>query len=77
MGGQVIHDHNVAGLERRHQDLIEVGQKRVAVYGAIEQPGRGQASDPQPCDEGAGLPVMMRRVVVNARAAAAPAIAAE
>ena len=38
-----IHHHDVVGLERRDEDLIEVGQKRVAVHRPIGQAGRGQA----------------------------------
>ena len=77
MGGQVIHHDDVAGLERRDEDLIEVGEKTVPVHRPLEQPGRGQAGDPQRPHERAGLPVMMRRVIVHARPAPAPAVAPE
>ena len=75
MGGQVIHHHDVAGLERRDQDLIEIGQKRVTIHRPIEQAWRGESGNPQRRHERAGLPVMMRCVIVDARAAAAPAVA--
>lgn len=75
MGAQVVRHDDVADVERRDQDLIEVGEKTVAVHGPIEQSRRGKAGDPQRPDERTGLPVMMRRVIVDARAAAAPAVA--
>ena len=77
MGGQVIHHDDVADVERRDEDLVKVGEKAVPVHRPIEQPGRGQAGDPQRPHERAGLPVMMRRVIVHARAAPAPAVAPE
>ena len=75
MGAQVVHHEDVAGLKRRDEDLVEVGEKTVPVHRSIEQPRRGQAGHPQCPHECAGLPVMMRRMIVDARAAPTPAVA--
>ena len=77
MGAQVVHHDNVAGLERRDEDLVEVGEKTVAVHRPIEQPRRREACDPQRPHERTGLPVMVGCVIVDARAASAPAVAPE
>jgi hypothetical protein len=52
----VEHDH-VAGLERRHQDLLDVGEKRGIVDRPIEDRGRGEPVDAKACDDGVGLPM--------------------
>ena len=75
MGAQVIHHDDVAGLERRDEDLVEVGEKTVPVHRPVEEPRRGQARDPQRPHERTGLPVMVRRMIVDARAAPTPAVA--
>jgi len=75
MGTQVVHHDDVVGPERGDEDLIEVGEKTVPVHRPIEQSRRSQASHPQRRDERAGLPVLMRRVVVDAGATATAAVA--
>jgi hypothetical protein len=77
MGPEVIHHDDVPSLQRRRQDLIEIGEERVAVHRSVEEAGRGQALHAQGRDEGAGLPMMVRRVIMDARAATAPTVAPE
>ena len=77
MRGEVVRDHDVAGLERGHQDLFDVGQKGVAVHRAIDDAGGRQAGDPQARDEGARLPAGHWRVVMDADPVRAAAIAPE
>lgn len=72
---QVVHHHDVVGPERRDEDLIEIGEERVPVHRPVEEAGGGQALHAQGGHERAGLPMMMGRVIVDARAAATPAIA--
>jgi hypothetical protein len=75
MGAQVVHHDDIAGSKRRGQHLIEVGEKRVAVHRPIEQAGSDQALHTQGGDEGAGLPMLVGRMIVDARATATPAVA--
>ena len=74
---QVVEDDDVAVLQRRHQDLLDVGQEARIVDGAIEHRGCAQAVRPQPQDDRVRLPVAARRVIVEARASETPTIAAE
>jgi hypothetical protein len=60
-------------LERSDEHLVEVGD--VTVHPAIKESVRGHAGDPERGHEGPG--VMMRRVVMDAGAAAPAAKAAE
>ena len=74
---QVVEYDDVATLQRRHQDLLDVGQEARIVDGAIEYRGRGQAVRPQPHDDRVRLPVTARCVIVEARAPETPTIAAK
>jgi hypothetical protein len=74
---EVIEDHDVARAQRRHQDLLDVGEKRRMVDRAIEH-GRGAES--VAAERGhnrMGLPMAARRVIAEARAARTPAIPSE
>jgi hypothetical protein len=37
---EVIHDHQITGMERRPKDLFDIGPEPLAVDRAIQQPGR-------------------------------------
>lgn len=56
MRGEVVSDDDVACREGRDQELLDVGEKRVAVHGAIDDAGRGQSRDAQARDKRARLP---------------------
>jgi hypothetical protein len=43
VAGEVVHDHDVARNERRHQNLIDIGVEAFAVDRAVEQAGRFDA----------------------------------
>jgi hypothetical protein len=74
---QVIEDDDVARAQRRDQHLLDVGQKAGIVDGPIEDGGRVQPIRPQAHDDGVGLPMPARRVIVEPHAAATPPIATE
>ena len=76
MRGEVVSDDDVAWRERRDQDLLNVGEKTVAVHGAIDDAGRGQPRDAQARDKRARLPARQRRMIADAIAARAAAISA-
>lgn len=72
----VEHDH-IAGAQRGHQHLFDIGEKRCAVDRAVEHRGRRQSVQAQSGDDGVRLPMTAWRVIVQARAARAAPIAAE
>ena len=63
---------NVAGLQGRHQDLVDVGAEALAIDRAVEDPRGGQPRDPQRGEKRAGLPAPAG--VVDARATWCPAV---
>jgi hypothetical protein len=60
MGRQIVHDDDIAGLERRDEQLLHIGKEGNAVHGAVEHHGGGHAREPECADEGGGLPVSVR-----------------
>ena len=62
------------GCRGGHEDLFDIGEEARPVDGAVEDPGRGQASHPQRCEKRTGLPPGARRVVVDAGPAEGPTI---
>ena len=59
VGGQVVHDDDVAWGQRRRQHLFDIGQEGGAVHGSVEHHGGGHALEPERADEGGGLPMSM------------------
>ena len=43
---EVIGDDDVPGMQGGHEDLFDIGEEARPVDGAVEDPGRGQASHP-------------------------------
>ena len=54
---EIVHDDEVARLERRDEDLFDIGAKFLAVDRAVEDARRGEAVVAQSGDERRGLPV--------------------
>lgn len=75
--GQVVEDDDIAGAERRDEDLLDVGEKRGIVDRAVEDRGRSQPIDAEPRDNRVGLPVAARRVIAQAYAPRTPPVAAQ
>jgi len=74
--GQVVHDDDVAGGERRRQDLLDVREEAGAIDRTIKHGGRGEAGDAQRAEKRGRVPAPIRRVVGDPCAVEAPAIAA-
>ncbi|NOT27785.1 MAG: hypothetical protein HOP16_16990 [Acidobacteria bacterium] len=74
---QIVEHHDVPGLERRDQDLLDVGEKRRIVDRALEHRGRAQALDPYRGDNRVRLPVATRRVIPEPEPAQTPTVAAQ
>ena len=60
VGGQVIHDNDVAGAEGWGQAFFDMGFKYVAVHRAIDDQGRGDLVVAQAGDEVFRFPMPMR-----------------
>ena len=77
VGCEIVRDHDVAGLQGRHEDLFDVGEETGPVHRAIEDPRGGEPGHPQRGDESAGLPPALGRVIGDALAARRAAIPPE
>jgi len=74
---EVIEDHDIAWPERRHEYLLDVGEKRGIVDRSVEDRRRVQAIPPQRGNDRVRLPVTAGRVIAEPQAARAPPIASE
>ena len=75
MDREVIEHHDVAGAQRRDQDLFDVGAEGRIVDRSIKNRRRAQPLEPQRGDHRVRLPMATRGVIVQpdaARAAAVP-----
>ncbi len=72
--GQIVHDDDIAGFQRRRQNLLHIGHEGSAMHGAIEHQGRGHPFQPERADEGGGLPVPVGNRRPAAFAAPRPSI---
>ena len=60
VGGQVVHDDDIAGGQGRREGLLDTGQEALAVDSAVEDAGRGDPVVAQRSQEGRGLPMAVR-----------------
>jgi len=75
--GEVVEHHHIARAQRRHQDLVDVGEKRRMVDRPVEH-GRGpEAVEAQGRDDRVRLPMTAGRVIAEAGAAQAAAVTAQ
>ena len=56
----IIHEHDVTSLQRRSQDLFDIGAKGFTVHRTFEHERRGHAVVPQRGDKGRGLPIAVQ-----------------
>ena len=61
--GEVVGNHHVTGLQRRYEDLFDVGEEAGPVHRTIEDPWSGEPRHPQRGDEGAALPPPLGGVI--------------
>lgn len=67
VGGEIVEDHDIARVQGRHQDLLDVGAERRVIDGPVEDGGRGQLGGPKRGDDGVRLPMAARGVIADAR----------
>jgi len=73
--GEVVEHHHIAGAQRRHQDLLDIGEERRVVDRSVEHGRRPQTVETERCHHSMRLPMAARRVIAEAgpdRAAAVP-----
>ena len=63
VGAEIVEDHDVARLERRDEELFDIGVEALAVDGPVEQAGRFDAVVAQGGEESRGLPFALRDLV--------------
>ena len=73
MAGEVVEDDDVAGPERRDEELLDPGLEALAVDRAVEDAGRAEPVRSQPGEEGHGAPVAAGREPLEALALLRPA----
>ena len=73
---QIVHDDDVAGGQRRDEDLLDVGEEARAVDRTIEDGGRGKARHAERGEKRRRMPPPIGRVVGDARAVESTPIAA-
>ena len=74
MGAEIVEDDDVAGLEGRDEELLDVGEEAFAVDGTVVKTGRFDPVAAQGGEEGRGLPVAVRNLVDEPLAARRPAV---
>ena len=62
---QVVQNHNVARAQRRHQDVLDIDQKRVPVRGGINRHAGGRAVQTTRRDHTGHAPMSMWRGVIR------------
>jgi hypothetical protein len=66
VGAEIVEDDDVARLQRRHEELFDIGVEALAVDGPVEQAGRVDAVVAQGGEESRGLPLALRDLVDEA-----------
>ena len=74
---EVVQHDDIAGTERGHQHLFDVGQETRAIDRPIEHGGRVETIEAEGRNHRVGLPMTAGRVIVESRAAGTPAVASE
>ena len=74
MDGEVVEHDDVAGPQRRDEDLLDIGAELSDVDRAVEDGRGGEPVEPQRRDHRVRLPMAAGRVIVEARAAGTAAI---
>jgi len=62
MGAEIIHDDDIAGTERGHQELLDIGQEALAVNRSVEDAGRVDPIMAERGQEGQCAPPPARRL---------------
>jgi len=77
VAAEIVHDDDVAGLERRHQELLDIGFEAFAVDGSIKDARRVDPVVPQGGKECERLPMPVWRLSAQALPSRCPAVSAD
>src|SRR3546814_3719674 len=55
----VVHDHDVAGCERRREELLDIGAEEFSGHRAVDHVGRIDPVMARPGNKGCGFPMAM------------------
>lgn len=72
VGAEIVHDDNVAGLERWHQQLLDIGTEALAVDRPVDDAGRSNPVVPERCEEGHRPPMAVRSLSLERDAPSPP-----
>ncbi len=70
---EIVHDDDVSGHERRHQDLLDIEPEQFTIDRAVDHTGRRDAIAPQRRQERHGVPTPVRHIIDEPLAAQRPA----
>ena len=73
MAAEVVHDDDVACLQRGNEHLLDIGAEALAVDRAVEDARCGEGVGAQGPEKGQGAPVAVRRKASQALALLSPA----
>ena len=76
VAAEIVHDDDVAGLERRDENLLDIGEEAFAVDRPVDDAGCVDAVAAQGGEEGQRPPAAMRHLGDQPLAAGRPAVAA-
>ena len=71
--GEAVHQHNVAALEGGNETSFEIGHERCCIHWSIQHEGCDHGATAQAGDEGDRLPMSVRNMVDQPKAARAAA----
>jgi hypothetical protein len=77
VAAEIVHDDDVAGLERGHQELLDIGFEAFAVDRSVKDARCVDPVVPQGRKECEGLPMPVRRLSAQALPSRSPAVGAD
>jgi len=60
VAAEIVHDDDIAPLQRRHEHLFDIGEKAVAIDGSVDDTGRIEPIAAQGGQEGQRAPAAVR-----------------
>ena len=76
VNAHIVHEHNVASLQSRSEELLDIGLEYLAIHCAFAHKGRGNAVVSQRCDECKSFPVPVQHLLYEPLTLWRPAIEA-
>jgi len=74
MGTEIVHHDDIAGLECRHQHLLDIGAEALAIDRPVDDAGRGDAVMPERRKKGHRAPMAVRDLSPEREPTSPPAV---